>query len=70
MWELLPPFPASSAALLEELKRVRRGELDEWAPRRASPALQRWSWSRIKAIPAGGKIHSGQICLSKRPPCC
>lgn len=30
MWELLPPFPAASAALLEELKRVERGKVDEW----------------------------------------
>lgn len=30
MWELLPPFPAASAALLEELKRVERGEPNEW----------------------------------------
>lgn len=30
MWELLPPFPAASAALLEEIKRVGRGEVDEW----------------------------------------
>jgi hypothetical protein len=30
MWELLPPFTASSAALLEELRRVERGECDEW----------------------------------------
>lgn len=30
MWELLPPFPAASAALLNEIKRVERGEADEW----------------------------------------
>lgn len=30
MWELLQPFPAASAAMLEEIKRVERGEADEW----------------------------------------
>ena len=30
MWELLPPFTAASAALLEEIKRIERGEADEW----------------------------------------
>lgn len=30
MWALLPPFTAGSAALLEELRRVERGECDEW----------------------------------------
>lgn len=30
MWELLQPFPAASAALLEEITRVERGEVDEW----------------------------------------
>ena len=30
MWELPPPFPAASAALLEELKRVEKGEIEEW----------------------------------------
>jgi hypothetical protein len=30
MWERLPPFPPSSAALLEEIKWVERGEADEW----------------------------------------
>lgn len=30
MWELLPPFPTASAALLEEIKMVQRGEVDDW----------------------------------------
>jgi hypothetical protein len=30
MWELLLPFTVGSAALLEKIKRVERGELVEW----------------------------------------
>ncbi len=29
LWELLPPFPAASAALLKEIKLVERGDADE-----------------------------------------
>jgi hypothetical protein len=31
MWDLLLPFPVSVAAILEDIKQVEAGELDEWS---------------------------------------
>lgn len=73
MWELLPPFPAASAVLLEELKRVERGEVDEWvfeSPEARVTCPQETVTVEDKSNTGWGRITSGQISLLKRPPCC
>ena len=73
MWKLLLTFPAVSAALLDEIKRVDSGEADEWvfeSPEARITCTPEKLTLEEKPKGKGRARLSGPSCRLRRPCCC